>query len=239
MLTVLGSTWSALPRIRRQKAEFRRFPCIRRGLELREGVDSPDDPKPKGKRFQRLLDTKQHAECRRMYLSAMMRPKDISRCLNEQFGLNLTPLQVSEYARSRGWTKRKKRDTEKAVILAESRKAVAAKSKEIVSQHQDFLDASARVGAKIVKKAEIFVDRAPDAKSLSSAANAARTGVEIYRKAVGLESNEPTSFVNKGIINVAFATSDESPFAKAKLEQVIDVTPESEEEPDEAPEAGE
>lgn len=155
-----------------------------------------------------------------MYLTELLKPKDIAAELNRQFGLSLQPLQISEYARARGWTKRKKKDAERAVVIAESRKAIAAQSKQIVSQHQDFLDASARVGAKIVKKAEVFVDRATDPKALSSAANAARVGTELYRKAVGLESNEPTSFVNKGIINVSFATSAESPFSKAKVVEV-------------------
>ena len=188
-------------------------------------MDSPDSPAPRKRRGQPLLDTAQHAAVRKMYLTEHLRPKDIARLMNERFGLKLEPLQISEYASYRGWTKRRKRDAERAIIIAESRKAVAAQAKQLTSQHQDFLDASARVGAKIVQKAELFVERATDAKALSSAANAARTGTELYRKAVGLATDEPSSFVNKGVINVAFATSAESPFAKAAKHQVIDVTP--------------
>jgi hypothetical protein len=185
----------------------------------------PDDPAPDQapqtraaafKRFQPLLDRKQTNEVRKMYLSAFMKPKEIAGVMNKTHGLKLTALQVSEFVRARGWTKKRKSDEERIVVLAENKKEIISRSEQIVAQHKDFIDATSRIASKVVMKSEQFVDTARDAKSLTAAANALRTGAELYRKTVGLDSSEPSSFVNRGVINVNFATSDESPFSKAK-----------------------
>lgn len=187
----------------------------------------------------RLLNPKQHLEARKLYLSALWKPKDIAGHLNIKYGTTFTSLQISQYAQDRGWTKRRKKDAERAAVLADSSSAIVRQKKQLVAQHKDFLDAAARVGAKVIQKAETFVERAANAKELSAAATAARTGAEIYRKAVGLEGNEP-SLVNHGTINVSFASDpNESPFARAKIAPVVEVDAKESDEDGSSEDAGE
>ena len=129
--------------------------------------------------------------------------------------------QVHNLVRDRGWSalRRKVQRGQAASVQA----AIAEVGLDKASALKIHIEAHQRVGQKIVAKAEQFVDGATSAKTLSSAASAAKTGISIVRDALGLGS--PTS-VSHPTFNFNFAHGPDSPFVKkAQVEapQPVDV----------------
>lgn len=153
-------------------------------------------------------------------------PSEIAAVLNAEFqadGLNVTPRQLSEYASTRNWgTKRKalrmKGEAKASQMVTKMANDLAAKQAETIEKHKDFLETSVRLGGKIMTKAETIIGNATSARDLASAANAAAKGIEIYRKAVGIDDaslnggNGAAGSGNTFIFN--FARSADSPFSK-------------------------
>jgi len=153
-------------------------------------------------------------------------PRVIILELQQKYGVTITNQQMSEYIKTRGWSKQRKKMSQFMTPDESSAIAIAAdiKSKAIMDAaadnklgaaelHQEFLTATARVAAKALKKAEAFVDRSVDAKTLSSAMAAAKTATDVYRKAVGLD-HESGATVKTNVFNIHYMKEEGSPFAK-------------------------
>lgn len=120
---------------------------------------------------------------RKLYLRQLLPPREVARELNAKFQTTFTARQISTMLVERGLSKRRKLAKGKAILAANDftslaavqQRAELATTKEIVAGHL-------RLGQTITRKAQLFVESAPSAKTLSSASSAARTGISIVRQ---------------------------------------------------------
>lgn len=149
------------------------------------------------------------------------RADDVVAVTNAKFpGLNVVKKQIYNLARDRGWTTIRREAKIKAL---ESSQDVALVQQEKTLAVQAMIDGHKRLGQKIAQKAELFVDGATSAKTLSSAASAAKTGISIVRDAMGLGSH---TSVSQSALTFNFAWSEGSPFVAKSVqpvEEAIDV----------------
>lgn len=167
----------------------------------------------------------QARRCHKLYFTDSQRPMQIAAILNAEYekeGLKVTPRQVSEYASTHEWPARKKvierRESEKVgeIINRAAQQATAAKVAAI-EKHKEFYEASTRIGSKVMQKAEQLIEHTNSARDLSSAANAAAKGIEIYMRSVGIDRDAPGGAAGPTSINFFnFARGAESPFSKAR-----------------------
>lgn len=184
----------------------------------------------------RLLDDAQHKRFHDLYMREARKPMECVPILMNEFpGLTVTPKQLGDYACERHWAKRKK-----ALIGKAERKAsqlvnvmannIAKQKLELQEQHKAFLEKSATLGAKVLEKAETMVSNTNSARDLSSAANAAAKGIEIYRKAVGLDGEKGGANLGSAghtfVLN--FARAPGSPFAPKPVEINVSDSPTNE-----------
>lgn len=173
----------------------------------------PETKVLKSPRHAKLLTDLQHEFALNCYMKLRMSPKDTAAALNKEFSTSFTAVQITEYARgsTRKWSaKRKKLD---AGTVAPARgEVVVTPALDVVTQHQPFLEAAARIAVKGMRKAESMIDRAADARSLTSAVNAAKSSIEIYRKTVGLD-DDTSPRGGRSVFNPGFARGPGSPFA--------------------------
>ena len=88
----------------------------------------------------------------------------------------------------RGWSSRRKRASAVGALAANDFKNQAAS--HLTAEKQialDIVSGQLRIGRRILVKAEEFVETATSAKTLSSAASAARSGAALARQAAGLD----------------------------------------------------
>jgi hypothetical protein len=155
---------------------------------------------------------------KKLYLTQHLPPREVLRELNTKFNTAFTTEQLSAKLSESGLSKRRK--------LAKSHAALAATDKVSlgVNQRPELADIRAisaghlKLGQTITAKAQVFAEAASSAKTLSSVASAARTGISIVRDVLGLNSTSAPS-MNHSILTVNFAHSDESPFSPAGRER--------------------
>lgn len=180
---------------------------------------------PKIDRRVRLLTPEQHNHAEQLYLGARLMPAVIVIELKQKFGVLVTVKQMQDYIKTRGWSKKRKKmaefmtPTESEAIAAVAdikSKAIvqtaATNAMSLVDLHQEAITTSARGAMKGLKKAEQFVDRAVDAKTLVSAMSALKMSTDVYRKAVGLDL-DPGAVIRSNVFNIYFAKEAGSPFA--------------------------
>ncbi len=190
--------------------------------------DQADTPEPASPatthpRHQRLLNEEQHKFAFRLYVGSQIATRFVTAELNKKFNTSFKSSQIAEYIRARKWTARKRRIAE-VVLPVATHELVKAHKQEIVSQHKEFLAKSAEIGTKIMHKAESIIERAIDARTLSSAAAAAKTGIEIYRKTHGLDSESAAAGAARGghTFQFNFARGPGSPFAPKQVAEVVE-----------------
>jgi hypothetical protein len=171
-----------------------------------EGAESPQSKN-------RLLNQQQHKQAYKLYVGMNMAPRHVAVELNHKFGTKFTSRQITEYVRARGWSAKKK-ILKREVIDPANHELMKSVKRDLTKQHADFLEASARISAKALVKAETFIDRANSPRDLHSSIGAARLAGDMFRKSVGLGENEgitPRTQIN--VFNVGFARGEGSPFA--------------------------
>lgn len=158
---------------------------------------------------------------RKQYMKQRGQAKAIAVLVNAEFPeLNVSVNQIHNVVRDRGWAKLRKKaqagvpTLEQAIVEVQANRALAIK---------DIVDGHMNVGAAIVKKAAGFVDSATSAKTLSSAASAAKTGISIIRDALGLGSHTSVSHTT---LEFNFAHGPGSPFRQDRA-QVVEVEAEA------------
>lgn len=170
----------------------------------------------------RLLTDDQHNRAFKLYMKEHRPVGEIASILMaENEGLVLTSRQISEYVATRSWGKRKKAlvtkgETKAAQLITTLATQMAAQKAEQLTKHKDFLETAVRIGGKVMTKAETIIDNTGNARDLASAANAAAKGIEIYRKAVGLDDSGGNGGSPAGVTNFLFnfARGADSPFSK-------------------------
>lgn len=155
---------------------------------------------------------------RRSYLSHGLPPREVARECNLKFQTSFTAKQISSLLAERGLTKTRKlakarvSATSNVAAVAEGiQKAAAAPLKEMIEGHL-------RIGGIITSKAEKFAVEATSAKTLSSAASAARAGIAIVREAAGMTAGTVTIPLNISFFDPG-RRSDLSPFSAAGQER--------------------
>jgi hypothetical protein len=183
-----------------------------------------------------LLNKQQHRRAQRLYLAESRSAGDVSAILNAEFGSDgmpqLTPRMVTEYASTRKWGAKRKALADKGALrahelVASIATAVAKRETVSVIQHQEFLEKAAQVGGSVLEKAARLIENITSPRELASAANAARSGISIYRQAVGIDT---ASGVAVGTTNnfYNFARGPDSPFMKRTPGPATVVTSKSE-----------
>ena len=162
----------------------------------------------------KLYSEAQLAFIRKKYMAQRGKAKEIVTLVNAEFPeLNMTVRQVHNVIRDRGWAKLRKKaqagipTLEQAIVEVQANRALALK--DLIAGHQ-------RVGEKIVRKGEQFVDSAETAKTLASAASAVKSGISIVREALGLSG---TASVSHSTFQFNFARSEDSPFMRPVASQ--------------------
>ena len=171
-----------------------------------------------------ILTDEQGARAYKLYFKEHRKPAEMASILMaENEGLKLSARQMSEYAATREWQSKKKAltirgEAKASQLVAQMGAQMAAQKLNALEKHKDFIDASIRIGGKVVQKAEAIIDTTNNAKDLSTAVNAAAKGIEIYRRAVGIDDPGSSSNGN-GSTNVFFnfARGADSPFTRAAL----------------------
>jgi hypothetical protein len=156
--------------------------------------------------------------------------------LNAEFetdGLKVTPRQITEYASTRSWGAKRKALAQKGElrsheIVASISAAVAERRTGLLVKHQDFLDTSAQVGGEVLQKAQRMIERSNSPRDLASAANAASRGIEIFRRATGLdEPGAAGAAPSSANYYFNFARSPESPFYRPPADAAIAADPDT------------
>lgn len=170
-----------------------------------------------------IFTENQARRCHKLYFIENRKASEIATILNAEYekeGLKVTPRQVSEYGSTRNWPEKKKaqetRGAEKAgQLITQAAQKLAETKLAALAKHKDFIDLSVQIGGKVMQKASTLIDNTNSARDLSSAANAAAKGIEIYRKAVGLDENGSGGGGGPTNINFYnFARGADSPFTK-------------------------
>jgi hypothetical protein len=165
-----------------------------------------------------IYTTEQLEFMRREYLSRRMPPREVTRSVNEKFGTTYTKRQISALVSDQGWAKRRKIARVEAANSMDTAVLAQGHQRAELATIRDIVDGHARLGKVITAKAEKFAQDASSAKTLSSAASAARVGISIIRDALGLNSTSAPTMPH-AILTVNFAHSDESPFSSAGRER--------------------
>jgi hypothetical protein len=153
-----------------------------------------------------------------LYLTEGRQPREIvSILMAENPGLVVTARQVSERISTKNLGKKRRELIAKAELNVAKKISAAATS--LVSrrafatdEHKGFLEASVRLGHKAMAKAAQILESSNSARDISSAVNAAAKGIDIYRKAVGLDTSSGPGTVGTTNYYFDFARSPESPF---------------------------
>lgn len=157
---------------------------------------------------------------RKLYLRQLLPPREVARELNAKFQTTFTTRQISTMLVERGLSKRRKLAKGKAILAANDFTSLAAvQQRAELATTKDLVAGHLRLGRSITHKAQLFVESASSAKTLSSASSAARTGISIVRQACGLDSPGSSSGVPHATFNFNFAHSDASPFSPAGRER--------------------
>ena len=158
---------------------------------------------------------------RKLYLRQHRPPREVAAMVNSKFGSSFSVRQISSMLTERGWAGRR-REAKSAAILAvnDRQDQIAAAGRADVDRGvaDEVVSGQLRIGQKIMRRAEIYVDTASSGKSLSSAASAARSGVALARGALGLDlPGAAHGLVN---FNFNFASQAAPLFAKKRAEIV-------------------
>lgn len=149
----------------------------------------------------------------KLYLRQHLPPREVTREVNEKFGTTFTPRQISCMLVERGLSKRRKLGLGKAILAANDQISLGVQNHPTLAIAKDIVAGHQRIGQKITAKAEQFVDSASSAKTLSSAASAAKVGISIIRQVLGLDSPGATLMQQNNCLRHYDPHGPDSPFS--------------------------